>query len=296
MDSKKVTYFYGTTKPKSVPETQDFALRTILSAITDKLEIHDLEPELLLSYTGHFYLKFYFRLKKKIAQTSNPKTYILNCTKCPYFSTTYTEFGRRGEQQTPVTLLESHKIPRRQHRCPQCDTHLEIYGPIYNKPYSNEAFIDELIKTRESLGNQNPKKDFTTSIDKNCLEFPTKVQTLLSALKEEMAVWNLPNSYSVDLKQVNNFMGINFPRVEVIQAAITNLGFRSCKSHSGFGVLITNAPMDVFFDILRMMHKIKLQRDPEAATKFEKNRETMLRIMAKGTKNLIKFKVKDNQS
>jgi hypothetical protein len=173
---------------------------------------------------------------------------------------------------------------------------MEIYGPIYNKPYSNETFIDELIKTRESLGNQQRKSNSATSINENCLEFPTKAQTLLNSLKEEMAVWNLPNSYSVDLKQVNNFMGINFPRVEVVQASITNLGFKSCKSHSGFGVLITNAPMDVFFDILRMMHKIKLQRDPEAATKFEKNRETMLKIMAKGTKHLIRFKVKDNQT
>jgi len=197
----------------------------------------------MMSYTGYFYNKVYFKIVKIGDEKSKTTDYIVSCQACPYFRKSELEEKSKGS-----------------HVCPQCRSKLEVYGPVYSGNLHNVNFIQEL----ESIFY---KLKYKTADNKMPSE--TKLDYLLTIFKEESKIMEIEKSYAIDLSDLNNFMGINFPRIDVIQNVIANNGFKSSKSHMGYSTLITNSPVDLFYDLLRVMHKIKVSRDPMTATKFK---------------------------
>lgn len=117
---------------------------------------------------------------------------------------------------------------------------MEVYGPIYSKDICSPQFIKGLQKTYQDLRSNSHLDEHFENYE--------KVNSLLEMFQNEAEVTSQKNSYAIDLSDLNNFLGVNFPRIEVIQNVLTNLGFKSSKSHYGYSSLQTDAPVDVFFD------------------------------------------------
>lgn len=285
-DQKKLIYFYNSTKQKKVFENYDFFLRCIINALNKRLAMYNKEIEPVLSYSGSFYLKAYFRLKEKASiEEYKDESYVASCSYCPYFTM---DFQDSNKQKIDFFTMETlPNVSNLKNYCPQCNNTMEIYGPIYNKNICDNQFINGLQGTFYDLQTTSNLEDHFVNSG--------KLESLLSTFEQEADVKKRTSSYAIDLADLNSFFGINFPKIEVIQNVIANLGFKSSKSHYGHSTQITDAPVDVFFDQLRVMHRMKIQRNPEAATKFKlkEDRVELLRILSKSLKFHIKLKLQE---
>ena len=119
---------------------------------------------------------------------------------------------------------------------------------------------------------QISEDSISSSDSQNLKNAYKKISEFLKDLQLESDFWGLQKSnkeiYTIDLKASSNLLGINFPKILSVQNALKYLGFNSCRSYRGNDVLITNAPIKVFFDILRYMYRMNLKSDPEKTLKI----------------------------
>ena len=93
-DAKKLIYFYDSTKQKKVYENYDYFLRCIINALNKRLSMYNKEIDPVLSYSGNFYLKVYFRVKDKaIAEDYSNESFVAGCSYCPYFTKDFQEIN-----------------------------------------------------------------------------------------------------------------------------------------------------------------------------------------------------------
>ncbi|KAI0093858.1 tRNA methyltransferase [Irpex rosettiformis] len=269
--SEKCFSNYGGVSVKA-EYCHESALRLVLHTVSTSAARYGRYIEPLLSLSIDFYVRLFIRVTsspigvKRLA--SKNSTYYV-CTHCQSFydqplgkiATTMNKVGS-GTHDT----FKTHSGPPVGDRCPECNSHFHIAGPMWNGPIHNKDFVSQVLEHIEA----NESKYGTSP----------RMKGMLTVAKEE-----LDTPFYFTPSKIASFFHCVCPSLNQITSALLHLGHPVSRSHACPGSVKTAAGRDVIHDIYRTWVKenpVKMDKISEASparvmlakeAKFEANFE-----------------------
>ena len=168
---------------------------------------------LLTVFTEH-YIRFYARIKKSKDEYPYSKIgFIFSCSK--------------GHWITTSSMSEKFE-----NICRLCDTKCVVAGPLWLGKLHDEATLDRIFSKIDILKNETHKR---------------KITKLIPRFKEEDMV-SIP--YFFDIARTADRLDVTTPSIDFVMKNLIRLGFTAYRTHFSHTGVKTNAPRDIFSEIV----------------------------------------------
>ncbi|KDO31183.1 N2,N2-dimethylguanosine tRNA methyltransferase [Saprolegnia parasitica CBS 223.65] len=251
----------------SVPYKSNYlhenALRMVLHSIESAAIRYQKHIVPIVSCSIDFYVRVFVRVYKSpvnVKASMTKLSYVYQCTGCDSFH--MQPLGKFNGKTYHASFVEPERA-----LCDQCGKKFKMSGPIWSNPLHDR---DLVLKIRENV------------IKEGVAKYPTKdrLHGLLTSVSEEVV--DAPLFYT--LHGICKTLHCGQPRMDQMQSAILNAGYKVSQSHKVPEAIKTDAPNDVIWDIMRCWVK----KHP-ISKKHESEKDAGTQILAKEPKHEAVF-------
>lgn len=227
-------YKYGVV-PTKAKYCHEFAVRTVLSAVSATANRYQKIMIPVLSLSVDFYIRVFVKIVSSAAQAKNSilnSSLVYQCTECPTYA--IHTLGKHGKSKNTVNQYSGSD------KCDNCGGSYSIHGPVYTGPLHDRVFIQQMLDTLPSF------------------EFKMKDRIIgfLTAARDE-----LDDPFYFDLSRICKFLKCVTPSQKQFRSAIRSLGYEISQSHTAATHYKTTANLSTIFDILIHWKKLKTPAD-----------------------------------
>ncbi|ETW01211.1 N2,N2-dimethylguanosine tRNA methyltransferase [Aphanomyces invadans] len=208
------------------------ALRMVLHAIESAAVKYQKHIVPIISCSIDFYVRVFVRVYKSpvnVKASMTKQSYVYQCTGCDSFH--LQPLGKFNGKTYHASFVDADVVGSG--KCDQCGRRFKMSGPIWSAPLHNK---DLVLKIREH-------------VLKNAAKYPTKdrLHGLLTSVSEEVV--DAPLYYT--LPGLSKTLHCQQPRMDQVQVALMNAGYKVSQSHKVPEAIKTTAPNHVVWDIMR---------------------------------------------
>ncbi|KAF8910968.1 tRNA methyltransferase [Gymnopilus junonius] len=240
--------------PVKAEYCHESALRLVLHTISTSASRYGRFIEPLLSLSIDFYVRVFVcvstsPIEVKKSLTKNSTFYI--CTTC---QSHYEQPLGRLVSKTSASgninyMFKTQAGPAVPDKCPECESHLHVAGPMWSGPLHDQDFIGKLI----------------SHVDQNQEHYGTsaRMKGMLTVAKEELL-----NPFFFTPGKVASFFHCETPSLDDVASALLNAGHKVSRSHACAGSLKTDATHRQLHDIYRSwikLHPVKMENISETS-------------------------------
>jgi tRNA (guanine26-N2/guanine27-N2)-dimethyltransferase len=224
--------------------SHEFGIRVLLNALMVAAARHGRTIEPLISLS----LNFYFRIFARVWDSRGESKLTASLTSLCLFSPDSASFwlqpmGIVAEQGTAKRIKNAAVVAVAAD--PYTDGALLIGGPIYNGPLHNRAFCQRVIDTLPGMTHV-AMQDRITAMLRIC-----------------MAELDTPFYYNV--AELSAIVKCSCPSRATVISALKRAGFACSLTHCAPGMVKTNAPSAVVWDVIRAVYRSQKSALPEDA-------------------------------
>ena len=258
--------------PFKGPQSHEGGLRLILHAIATFAARYGIAIEPLLSLSIDFYARLFIRIKKSPAQVkflAGKTMVVYNCDAgCGSWTTQFLSQTKEKQAKNgdPFYKFSLAQAPSANQQCEHCGFRTHLSGPMWGGPLHNPWYIQKIL-------------DMLPSLDKDVYGTIPRIEGMLTLARDE-TILDLPVSESpksespnptdiqqpfpslpVSTKVHHPFFLIPSQLASIIhcispsdagmRGALLHLGYRTTRSHTKPGSIVTDAPWDVIWEIMR---------------------------------------------
>lgn len=225
---------YG-SYPVHRPYCHEMAIRILLQCIESHANRHRKHITPLVSLSIDFYVRVFVRIHtaaNEVKDTPSDRLgYIWQSCGCDAYW--IQPVGSKKVNGNSIKYAPAHGPVVPAEKCPESGGSYLMGGPIWTDRIHDVSFIQGLLEDLEK--------------DKSRYAQYARIRGLLVEARDELP--EVPLYY--DLHDVCKTLKCQSPKMEVMKSAIINAGYRVSGSHANPLAIKTDAPVDVFFDILR---------------------------------------------
>lgn len=242
--------------------THEFGIRTLLSTIITAAARYGRSVEPLLSLSANFYFRVFVRIRDKGGDSKVTAASTSLVFYSPDSGAFWLQpFGQLQKKGTSRSVKNATlDIPS--NKDPWTGGKLKIGGPIYSGQLHNKEFCQKLMELL-------PTMPYITTND--------RIKATLYTCMQEI---DSPLYYSID--DLCGIVRASCPSRAMVVTNLTRLGYKSSLSHCKPGMLKTNAPPEVIWDIIRTWYfnegKKLPENDPKARAILAAENTTEIKI------------------
>jgi len=255
---------YGATSIRT-KSCHEMALRIVLKSVESHANRYGRYIVPLLSVSADFYVRLAVRVftsPLKVKESFAKVGWVWGCSACD------TQLHQRQgvvEREGKSVRYKLATQPPGLDRCAQCESRLEMAGPVWLEPLHDPSFVagmlDGLI-TEPELGTQRRMHGMLTMIQEEVPDAP------LYFIQDKMC----------------GVVGTRPVKLTVFMSALLNAGYRVSQSHCAKGSLKTDAPASVVWDVVRAIEK----QYPISAARRERDRVAQA-VLGRESKIVVDF-------
>jgi tRNA (guanine26-N2/guanine27-N2)-dimethyltransferase len=221
--------------PVHRPFCHEMAIRILLQCIESHANRHRKHITPLLSLSIDFYVRVFVRIHTNANQVKETPSqrlgYIWQSCGCDAYW--IQPVGSKKVNGNSVKYAPAHGPVMPSEKCPESGGSYIMGGPIWTDKIHDVSFVKGLLDDLER--------------DKSRYAQYARIRGLMVEARDELP--DVPLYY--DLHDVCKTLKCQSPKMEVMKSALINAGFRVSGSHANPLAIKTDAPVEVFFDILR---------------------------------------------
>ncbi|KAK9907632.1 hypothetical protein WJX75_007284 [Coccomyxa subellipsoidea] len=235
--------------PLHKPYCHEQALRIVLACIEAHANRYKRHIVPVLSLSIDFYVRIFVRVyssAEKVKESATKQMYVYQSSGCDSF---YTQRVARKFVKGRSTKYGPGAGPAVPQACPETGSGFQMGGPMWAGPIHDPAWIQGLLDSIEA--------------DKERYAAFGKIKGLLTSASEELH--DAPLYYN--LHAVCKTLHVTPPSGDTVRSALINAGYRVSGTHANPLGLKTDAPPEVFWDVMRCWvaeHPTKKSPDPES--------------------------------
>ncbi|CAG8181521.1 unnamed protein product [Penicillium olsonii] len=320
--SEKAFSLYGGI-PLKGNHSHESGLRLILNSLVMSASKYGIAIEPLLSLSIDFYARVFVRVHRSPAQVkfnAGNTMLVYSCDAgCGAWTTQYIGLTKSKSDKNgrPIHHHGINKGPSSGPQCEHCGTRTHIAGPMWGGPLHNPHFIQKILAmlpgadqetyqtcarlegmlttaleedldlTPEADGSKptkspGTKETFVESKNQQDVEYPAIIPRMDVALQEKYPFY-------FSLSAVAKVLHTTTIPIDEFRGALSNLGYRSTRSHTKPNSVRTDAPWEVVWEIMREWVR---QKSPIKESSLKPGTPGAA-IMAKSRENLRKLDDQD---
>ena len=239
-NSNEACWLKYSSYPLRGKHCHEAALRILLHTIQSHAGRYKRYIVPVLSMSVDYYVRVFVRVftSANVAKDSATRvSYAYVCNGCHSFN-----FQRVGEKKTTAGRKKGGvgvkylpgigpAVPK---LCEHCGSRQKMGGPFWTEPIHDKAWVKDILRTMEQGG----KKEFAIF---------DKCRGLMTLIDEELE--DVP--LSICLHDVMKILKCTPPPSADVRSAIANAGYRVSSTHDYPTGIKTDAPWEVFWDIMR---------------------------------------------
>ncbi|KAG7002082.1 tRNA (guanine(26)-N(2))-dimethyltransferase [Physcia stellaris] len=270
--------------PFKGPQSHEGGLRLILHAVATSAARYGIAIEPLLSLSIDFYARLFIRIKKSPAEVkllAGKTMVVYNCdTGCGAWTTqflahTKEKKAKNGDSFYKFSLAQA---PSSTPHCAHCGFKTHLSGPMWGGPLHNPWYIQRILDMVPLLDKKiyatTPRIEgmLTLARDEAILDEPTsepkspkpdppsndpaesaEIQTTqpLQAFPSLPASNRANHPFFVIPSHLASIIHCTSPSDAGMRGALMHLGYRTSRSHTKPGSIVTDAPWNVIWEIMR---------------------------------------------
>ncbi|CAL8462795.1 g2328 [Coccomyxa elongata] len=223
---------YG-SYPLHKPYCHEQALRIVLACIEAHANRYKRHIVPVLSLSIDFYVRIFVRVytsPEVVKESATKQMYVWQSSGCDSF---YTQRIARKFVNKNSTKYSPGAGPAVPEKCPETGSGFQMGGPMWAGPIHDPSWIQGLLDTMEA--------------EKERYSAFGKIRGLLTSASEELL--DVPLYYN--LHAVCKTLHVTPPSGDTVRSALINAGYRVSGSHANPLGLKTDAPPEVFWDVMR---------------------------------------------
>ncbi|KAL8783044.1 MAG: hypothetical protein Q9195_009498 [Heterodermia aff. obscurata] len=271
--------------PFKGPQSHEGGLRLILHAIATSAARYGIAIEPLLSLSIDFYARLFVRIKKSPAEVkflAGKTMVVYNCDAgCGSWTTQFLVQTREKQARNgdPFYKFSLAQAPSANQQCEHCGFKTHLSGPMWGGPLHNPWYIQKILDMLPSLDKDIyatipriegmltlardetildvPVSDSQPNLDPPPNESPGSTDTQIVAQPSSEPFPSLPistkvhHSFFLIPSQLASIIHCISPSDAGMRGALLHLGYRTTRSHTKPGSIVTDAPWDVIWEVMR---------------------------------------------
>lgn len=273
------TYSLYSGLPLKGSQSHEGGLRLILHAISTSAARYGIAIEPLLSLSIDFYARLFVRIRKSPADVKflAGKTMIVyNCDSgCGAWSTQYLtqtkeKTAKNGDTCYTFSLAQA---PSANQHCEHCGFKTHLSGPMWGGPLHNSYFIQRILDMLPSLDKEvygtTPRLEGMLTLAMNETIFddpflrpssadaPAETEPPEEASAEKVPFGSLAarkpvhHPFFILPSQLCKVLHCVAPSDAAFRGALLHLGYRTTRSHTKPGSIVTDAPWSIIWEVMR---------------------------------------------
>ncbi|KAF9535308.1 N2,N2-dimethylguanosine tRNA methyltransferase [Crepidotus variabilis] len=241
--------------PVKTEYSHEVALRLLLHTLSTSASRYGRYIEPMLSLSIDFYIRIFVKvhtqpIEVKKALSKNSTFYV--CTNCQshYEQPLGRMVSKAHEASGNINILfKTQAAVLSSDKCPECDSHLHIAGPMWSAPLHDPVFVEKVVHHVEES-----KELYGTA---------ARMKGMLTLAKEE-----LPSPFYFTPSRVASFFHCQCPSLDDVCSALLNAGYQVSRSHACAGSLKTTASRAELHDLFRSwikLHPVKIEKISETS-------------------------------
>ena len=272
--------------PFKGPQSHEGGLRLILHAIATSAARYGIAIEPLLSLSIDFYARLFIRIKKSPAEVkflAGKTMVVYNCDAgCGSWTTQFLAQTREKKARNgdPFYKFSLAQAPSANQLCDHCGFKTHLSGPMWGGPLHNPWYIQKILDLLPSLDkniyctipriegmltlardeiihdvsvseSQSPKSDPPPKESPESAEIQTVVQPSLEPFPSLPASTRIHHPFFLIPSHLASIIHCTSPSDAGMRGALLHLGYRTTRSHTKPGSIVTDAPWNVVWEIMR---------------------------------------------
>jgi len=263
--------------PFKGPQSHEGGLRLILHAIATSAARYGMAIEPLLSLSIDFYARLFVRIRRSPAEVkflASKSMLVYNCDSgCGAWSTQFLAQTKEKKAQNGVTCnaFSLAQAPSTDRYCEHCGFKTHLSGPMWGGPLHNPFFCQKILDLLPSLDKQVyntiPRMEgmLTLAMNEVILDAPTPDPPSSDPPPEETDTSPAPDTpfpslppqtfahhpFFIIPSHLSKVLHSVSPSDAAIRGALHHLGYRTTRSHTKPGSIVTDAPWSVLWEIMR---------------------------------------------
>lgn len=272
--------------PFKGPQSHEGGLRLILHAIATSAARYGISIEPLLSLSIDFYARLFIRIKKSPAEVkflAGKTMVVYNCDAgCGSWTTQFLAQTREKKAKNGDTFYKFSlaQAPSANQQCEHCGFKMHLSGPMWGGPLHNPWYIQKILNMLPSLDRniyatipriegmltlardetihdvsvsdpQSPKSDPPPKESLDCAEIQTVAQPSSEPFPSLPASARIQHPFFLIPSHLASIIHCTSPSDAGMRGALLHLGYRTTRSHTKPGSIVTDAPWDVIWEIMR---------------------------------------------
>lgn len=280
---EKTYALYGGIPVKGL-HAHEAGLRLILNSIATAAGKHGLSIEPLLSLSIDFYARVFVRVRRSpndVKFLASKTISVHSCDAgCGAWSIQPLSRSSLAQGIKGVPFHKYHPSQTSSDRtCAHCGSRTHLAGPMWGGPLHNPEFISRILSYLPSLDKstyattERIEGMLTTALDEllvlpSTAAPPSSVDGLLPPVP---AAATDPHPFSFSISALSRILRCQAPPEAAIRGALRHMGYVATRSHAKPGMVKTDAPWEVVWDVMRAWvaaHPIKEGALGEGASGF----------------------------
>ena len=272
--------------PFKGPQSHEGGLRLILHAIATSAARYGIAIEPLLSLSIDFYARLFIRVKKSPAEVkflAGRTMVVYNCDAgCGSWTTQFLAQTRekKAKNGVPFYKYSLAQAPSANQQCDHCGFKTHLSGPMWGGPLHNPWFIQKILDMLPSLDKdiygtipriegmltlardeaildvtvgdaQSPQSDPPRKESSDSVEVSTLAQPSVEPFPSLPVSTKTHHPFFLIPSQLASIIHCTSPSDAGMRGALLHLGYRTTRSHTKPGSIVTDAPWDVIWEIMR---------------------------------------------
>ena len=265
--------------PFKGPQSHEGGLRLILHAIATSAARYGIAIEPLLSLSIDFYARLFIRIKKSPAEVkflAGKTMVVYNCDAgCGSWTTQFLAQTRekKAKNGNPFYKFSLAQAPSANQQCDHCGFKTHLSGPMWGGPLHNPWFIQKVLDMLPSLDKDIygtiPRIEgmLTLARDETILDVPVSdskldppseepcdsanIQTAQEPFPSLPVSTKIQHPFFLIPSQLASIIHCTSPPDAGMRGALLHLGYRTTRSHTKPGSIVTDAPWDVIWEVMR---------------------------------------------
>ena len=259
--------------PFKGPQSHEGGLRLILHAIATSASRYGIAIEPLLSLSIDFYARLFVRIRRSPAEVkflAGKTMMVYNCDSgCGAWSTqflahTKEKLAKNGDTYYTYSLAQAPSADR---YCQHCGFKTHLSGPMWGGPLHNPYFIQKMLNIIPNLDRDVygtvPRLEgmLTIALNETMLD-DTGAQPSAADIQSDEPPVNSPfpslaaqspihHHFFVLPSYLCKVLHCVAPSDAAFRGALLHLGYRTTRSHTKPGSIVTDAPWSVIWEVMR---------------------------------------------
>ena len=272
--------------PFKGPQSHEGGLRLILHAIATSAARYGISIEPLLSLSIDFYARLFIRIKRSPAEVkflAGKTMVVYNCDAgCGSWTTQFLAQTRekKAKNGDPFYKYSLAQAPSANQKCEHCGFKTHLSGPMWGGPLHNPWYIQKILDLLPSLDkniyatipriegmltlardemihdvsvsdSQSPKLDPPPKHSPDSSEIQTVEQPSSEPFPSLPVSARIHHPFFLIPSHLASVIHCTSPSDAGMRGALLHLGYRTTRSHTKPGSIVTDAPWDVIWEIMR---------------------------------------------